>query len=1165
MFLVMYDVFISYAREDEVFCEQLYETLSVAFGLEVYCDTKRAYAGSYAKYIQEALTEDPLPSLVVIASEHSVRSSWVRWEIATYLEQTDRSSGALLPIQLTPGAAEALGITNFQVIDLAGAGRTLDEPLVDRLWLALTGRLGARRLGANRDRAATWCSELRTDGRPDFWGDDWRGYVYPLLDLSRISSCALIAPAGSGKSVIASRYVQEILAADNKSMPVVLTELQMLAFGNVASTVCRLVGVPSLRVLAAHAHRLAQRGNRIVFVADGLDQVRREPQIVREFLEVLRWLAEAATLLVTCRSEVWADSFADLGIPEVRIEALSFAQVRRVLGRNSRFRLVPDLDLLRVPFFLDAVLQAQRAMHQMPDSETELLAILWRRYTQLGAQPVPEPSSPAGVLRHLALLQLRNMAYAVPRAELDRALQDAGYDESTAISALLDGGVIVQRAWAGLGMVRLRHDLLDCFGIVNLLLDDVTGPARRREVYARAADDIGWAVLAALVQCVHDRGKTEILWEVFAALLRMLDEKRLGDSQMARAWAATYVLRGKIGILLPQIIECLGGMPVSSVVEPQSPDGSRIGPNAKVTREAASSLASALRVVDDWTTAEPDSAIPMLAMTLRDGRWLRFRRRFIEALAKYHRRDALDALEAFAATEIEKVRNAAGDADIDILSDIADALANIGNRTTSMPLLDDIVDISQAVRAATDRRQSNRRIHVVAIRAERAANQAKAVLGGSVAEEAGLPVSEEELLEGLRPQEFGRLPSEVIYTDWRIVQWAAEEARRKARSQGLNALLRDSVIESLEHEHTWVQSAVVRCLAWIDHEDAREAILAQLMKPYVAAEVRRECVAALRVQLSRPASAVARTARRWVVLNALARATRSPALTAVGDIQELLRDPTLQDELLVTEHGFECLEGTKSELRAEVMLGEQSEISPTVRHIVTAADKRAAGVSLENKYRVCRLDDRQSGALIVTLGEATWREGAAFHSAMRRLAKSAPEKVDGLLAEWLGDSAKLPGLAVIHCIVVTADRQIVLARRDLGTPYAGGSWSATFEEQITDSDLGHAPSDVVPAVARRGLREEFGMEPSSFQVRVLGAVMEMPIMNPCLICLLTVDGDYTEMHAAWEAAQDRNSAAEIIDLDHLNSPTMVASKSGRCLHPTAQIRLDMLARWWDSI
>src|SRR5262249_10350354 len=68
---VVYDVFISYAREDSDFCEQLYATLSTAFGLEVFCDTKRAYAGSYATYIQEALTEDPLPALVVLASEHS--------------------------------------------------------------------------------------------------------------------------------------------------------------------------------------------------------------------------------------------------------------------------------------------------------------------------------------------------------------------------------------------------------------------------------------------------------------------------------------------------------------------------------------------------------------------------------------------------------------------------------------------------------------------------------------------------------------------------------------------------------------------------------------------------------------------------------------------------------------------------------------------------------------------------------------------------------------------------------------------------------------------------------------------------------------------------------------------------------------------------------------
>lgn len=81
---VAYHVFISYAREDSEFCDQLYATLTNAFDLQVYRDTERAGAGDFGEQISSALADAPQPTLVLLASRHAVQSDWVADELKQY-------------------------------------------------------------------------------------------------------------------------------------------------------------------------------------------------------------------------------------------------------------------------------------------------------------------------------------------------------------------------------------------------------------------------------------------------------------------------------------------------------------------------------------------------------------------------------------------------------------------------------------------------------------------------------------------------------------------------------------------------------------------------------------------------------------------------------------------------------------------------------------------------------------------------------------------------------------------------------------------------------------------------------------------------------------------------------------------------------------------------
>lgn len=145
---------------------------------------------------------------------------------------------------------------------------------------------------------------------------------------------------------------------------------------------------------------------------------------------------------------------------------------------------------------------------------------------------------------------------------------------------------------------------------------------------------------------------------------------------------------------------------------------------------------------------------------------------------------------------------------------------------------------------------------------------------------------------------------------------------------------------------------------------------------------------------------------------------------------------------------------------------------------------------------------------------------------------------------------------------MTADRRIVLARRNAATPYSPGTWSATFEEQLTTTDIRTA--DAVEAATRRGVAEELGSGVRVVSVRPLSLVVEMPILNTSPVLLVTVAERMGDLR---DAAAANTHDGELTDLTDINAdPDAISdhllNRDPATFHPTAALRLRILNRWF---
>jgi hypothetical protein len=109
----MADVFLSYAREDAARAEQVARGLEQA-GIDVFWDNEIPPGTTWADYIEQKLTQ--CKALIVLWSEHSTKSQWVREEA-----RMGRDKGVLIPVMIdnsTPpfgfGEVQAANLTGWQ-------------------------------------------------------------------------------------------------------------------------------------------------------------------------------------------------------------------------------------------------------------------------------------------------------------------------------------------------------------------------------------------------------------------------------------------------------------------------------------------------------------------------------------------------------------------------------------------------------------------------------------------------------------------------------------------------------------------------------------------------------------------------------------------------------------------------------------------------------------------------------------------------------------------------------------------------------------------------------------------------------------------------------------------------------------------------------------------
>lgn len=131
----MADVFISYAREDNARAEQVARALE-AQGLEVFWDSEIPPGQTWADYIESKLTS--CRAVVVLWSEHSTRSQWVREEA-----RMGRDKGKLIPAMLD-GSPAPFGFGEVQAANLSTWNGEPDHPE----WARTLGAVQAAVAGA---------------------------------------------------------------------------------------------------------------------------------------------------------------------------------------------------------------------------------------------------------------------------------------------------------------------------------------------------------------------------------------------------------------------------------------------------------------------------------------------------------------------------------------------------------------------------------------------------------------------------------------------------------------------------------------------------------------------------------------------------------------------------------------------------------------------------------------------------------------------------------------------------------------------------------------------------------------------------------------------------------------------------------------------------------
>ncbi len=125
----MADVFLSYAREDTARAQQVAQGLEQA-GLDVFWDNEIPPGTTWADYIEQKLAQ--CKALIVLWSEHSTKSQWVREEA-----RMGRDKGVLIPA-VFDNAQPPFGFGEVQAANLSSWGGDAEDANWRRFVEAVT-------------------------------------------------------------------------------------------------------------------------------------------------------------------------------------------------------------------------------------------------------------------------------------------------------------------------------------------------------------------------------------------------------------------------------------------------------------------------------------------------------------------------------------------------------------------------------------------------------------------------------------------------------------------------------------------------------------------------------------------------------------------------------------------------------------------------------------------------------------------------------------------------------------------------------------------------------------------------------------------------------------------------------------------------------------------
>lgn len=181
----MADVFISYAREDHPRAEQVARGLQ-AMGLEPFWDTEIPPGQTWADYIEGKLSQ--CPAVVVLWSEHSTKSQWVREEA-----RMGRDKSKLIPALLDATPAP-FGFGEVQAANLASWRGEPNHPD----WVRFSNAVHAAARGADAAPPPPRPQPAYTP--PPSYDQAASGAVEALSPIDYIKKCFRLFIDGKGRA-----------------------------------------------------------------------------------------------------------------------------------------------------------------------------------------------------------------------------------------------------------------------------------------------------------------------------------------------------------------------------------------------------------------------------------------------------------------------------------------------------------------------------------------------------------------------------------------------------------------------------------------------------------------------------------------------------------------------------------------------------------------------------------------------------------------------------------------------------------------------------------------------------------------------------------------------------------------------------------------------------